>query len=53
MGRIDDWDQEMVTLLCLECGRPHDFEIDSPQATGVFDVFCPDRDCEDSYMVKL
>lgn len=44
---------EMAKLLCLYCERPHYFPLDSNEATGVFNVFCPNGECEDRYAARL
>lgn len=41
-----------IKLPCLECGKLHEFDIDSNEANRVFNVFCPDKDCEDKYAFK-
>lgn len=38
-----------VPLRCLFCNALHYFTEDSPEANGIFNVFCPDKDCEDKY----
>lgn len=43
---------ELIKLPCLECGKLHTFKINSYEARGVFNVFCPDKDCEDRYAWK-
>lgn len=40
---------EMVKIPCLCCGKVWEFAADSNQARGIFNVFCPDDDCEDNY----
>ena len=42
-----------VDLACLYCGRKHRFPADSNEALGVFNVFCPNGECEDRYAAKL
>lgn len=44
---------QMVTLECLNCGKELEFEEDSNEAKGIFNVFCVDTHCEDQYSAKL
>lgn len=46
--------KETVDMPCLECGEIKKVDIDSNEATGVFNVFCnaPGKDCEDRYAWK-
>lgn len=37
----------MIEMNCLECGKKVKVEEDSLEAAGIFNVFCPDNDCED------
>ena len=41
-----------VELPCLECGKVYVFPFDSLEATGGFNVFCSDPNCEDVYASK-
>lgn len=45
-----------VKLPCLECGKIWEFDQNSNEANGIFNVFCPgeteDNDCEDKYAFK-
>lgn len=43
---------DTIELPCLECGAKYTFKLDSNEATGVFNVFCPGGDCEDRYAAK-
>ena len=43
---------QTIQLPCLECGKVYTFNLNSHEANGVFNVFCPDRDCEDQYAWK-
>jgi hypothetical protein len=43
---------EHIALPCLECGKPWRVPIDSNEANGVFNMFCPTGDCEDKYVWK-
>jgi len=45
--------RETIEMPCLECGAMKTCKIDSNEATGVFNVFCSDKDCEDIYASKL
>jgi hypothetical protein len=38
-------------MSCLFCGKEYKFSEDSPEAKGIFNVFCPDNEgkCEDMY----
>jgi hypothetical protein len=42
-----------VPLRCLQCNTLHYFKLDSPEANGIFNVFCRDKDCEDRYAARL
>lgn len=42
-----------VTLACLGCGIKREYELDSNEANGVFNPFCPGGDCEDRYAARL
>jgi len=42
---------DKIELPCLNCGKMHEFEEDSNEAQGIFNVFC-DNDCEDYYSYK-
>lgn len=44
---------ERVMLPCKCCGRLHEFRLDSNEANGVFNVFCPNGECEDRYAARL
>lgn len=44
---------EQVSLPCIYCGKVYEFALDSPEANGIFNVFCPDEDCEDRYAATL
>lgn len=41
-----------IKIPCLNCGKLHEFDEDSNEAKGVFNVFCSDSDCEDRYAFK-
>lgn len=41
-----------VILPCLCCGAKHTFPLTSPEANGVFNVFCPGGECEDRYAAR-
>lgn len=41
-----------IKIPCLECGKEYYFDIESNEACGVFNVFCPNKDCEDRYSFK-
>lgn len=43
---------EKVKMPCLECGKIYEFDEDSNEADGVFNVFCSKKDCEDLYASK-
>ncbi len=45
-------DKEKIILPCLECGKKYEFDEDSNEAKGIFNVFCSDKDCEDRYAWK-
>ena len=49
---VEPTKEEMYELPCLECGKLHQFPISSPEARGIFNVFCSDKDCEDRYAFK-
>ena len=42
----------LVECRCLECGAKGLVPADSAIARGVFNYFCPDKDCEDNYAWK-
>ena len=42
-----------VALACLYCGTPRDYALDSNEANGVFNPFCPNGECEDRYAATL
>lgn len=44
---------DKVVLPCLNCGQKWEFDEDSNEAKGIFNVFCTDKDCEDQYSAKL
>lgn len=44
---------EAIGLPCLYCGEVRQFNIDSNEAKGIFNVFCSDKDCEDKYAISL
>ena len=45
-------EKETIKLPCLECGKLKEVTLDSNEANGVFNVFCPNGDCEDKYAFK-
>lgn len=45
--------EDTIGLPCLECGKILRFSIYSYEATGVFNVFCKDSDCEDKFAARL
>jgi hypothetical protein len=45
--------ERKVMLRCLWCATPCWFDEDSPEAQGVFAVYCPDADCEDRHAAGL
>jgi|SRR5580692_11830592 hypothetical protein len=47
-----DEDVKTIQLPCLECGRIYTFSTDSPEANGIFNVFCSHKDCEDKWGIK-
>ena len=47
LAEIGPADGEIVVLHCLYCNKPHRFAWDSSEASGVFNVFCPNGECED------
>ena len=42
-----------IVLPCLCCGKMYHCHIDSCEARGIFNVFCPDSDCEDRYNLDM
>jgi len=40
-----------IKLPCLYCGTLLYFDNASNEAQGIFNVFCPDKDCEDIYSI--
>ena len=40
-----------IKLPCLYCGTLVKFDITSSEANGIFNVFCPNKDCEDMYSI--
>jgi len=42
-----------VPLRCLQCNTLYYFKLDSPEANGIFNVFCRDKNCEDLYAARL
>ena len=46
-------DNEFIDLPCLYCSTLIRFKITSNEAKGIFNVFCPDKDCEDLYYITL
>jgi len=44
---------QLIDLPCLFCGKVHRVPMDSNEATGVFNVFCPNGECEDRYAARL
>ena len=44
--------KNLIKLPCLECGKIHEFDEDSNEANGIFNVFCSDKDCEDKFAWK-
>lgn len=44
--------KDKIKLPCLECGKEYEFAIDSNEAKGIFNVFCPGGECEDRYAFK-
>lgn len=49
MTIIKKVDDNLLILTCLQCGKELQFDKNSSEAQGVFNVFCPDKDCEDIY----
>lgn len=47
-------EQEIIEMPCLECGKPVKVRRGGHEESGVFNVFCPDKDkdCEDRYAWK-
>lgn len=44
---------ECIEMRCLYCKEPHRFMLTSPQANGIFNVFCQNGECEDRYAASL
>ena len=44
---------ETITLPCLCCGKEWEYLVDSSEARGIFNVFCPGGECEDKYAARL
>jgi len=44
-------EQQPVELPCLNCGKKYRFALDSPEANGIFNVFC-NGECEDRYAAR-
>ena len=42
-------EERKIKMPCLKCGQEWEFDEDSNEAKGIFNVFCPDKDCEDEY----
>ena len=44
---------DLILLICLNCEAEHWVTEQSYEARGVFNMFCPNSDCEDQYAAKL
>ena len=41
----------MKTLTCENCGEEYEFEDNSPEVQGLYNVFC-DEKCAEEYQIK-
>ena len=50
---MNSGDVKTIKMECLWCKKVHEVPEDSPEAAGIFNVFCKEDDCEDKYALSL